>query len=283
MQNPDKRRATILARRASGTGMTPPPEMPKPMSPMPSRASLWWHLPRPDAAAPLRLWCFPFAGGGAAVWHAMAGALAGGAEVRAARLPGRETRHAEAPCPRLADLVAALSADIAAEAHQPYALWGHSFGALLAFEVTRCLRALRAPAPAALIVSGARAPHLPPPQPLLHPMNPRDFVAELERRYGAIPDEIRAHPEFVALLLPPLRADMEAYETHRVLPAPPLAVPVLALGGEQDRMVSRADVLAWRAHTADIFEADFFSGGHFFPQEQLADVARRVRRFLAEV
>ena len=116
-----------------------------------------------------------------------------------------------------------------------------------------------------------------------HVVLARDFVAEIERRYGAIPEEIRAHPEFVALLLPPLRADMEAYETHRATPAPPLESPLLALGGLQDRMVSRADLLAWRTHAAGIFEADLFSGGHFFPQEQLPDVARRVRRFLAEV
>lgn len=244
--------------------------------------SPWWICPRPNAAAPLRLWCFPFAGGGAAVWFPWAAALGAAAEVCATRLPGRENRIGEAPLTRLEPIVAALTAEISARPQAPYALCGHSLGGLIAFEVARRLRDRRLPAPVAFIVSGMRAPHLPPPLPLVHRLDTRDFVTHVEQRYGALPAEIRAAPEFLDLFLPPLRADMEVYETYAHADAAPLEIPVLAMGGVNDHIVSHDDVLAWRQHTSGRFETAFFDGGHFFPQERLNEVTARVRRFLAD-
>src|SRR5206468_8101553 len=100
-------------------------------------------------------------------------------------------------------------------------------------------------------------------------------------RYGAIPAEIRDHPEFLELLLPALRADLEMYETYEHAFAAPLEVPVLALGGESDAIVSTAQVLDWRAHTNGEFEAEILPGGHFFPQDNLGPTTRRVRAFLS--
>lgn len=247
----------------------------------PVQRSPWWICPRPNAAAALRLWCFPFAGGGAAIWFPWAARLGDTAELRAVRLPGRETRIGETPLTRLDPIVEALVPEIAARADEPYALCGHSLGGLIAFEVARRLRAQAAPAPAAFIVAGMRAPHLPPPQPLIHQLGARDFVDAVEERYGAIPEEIRADPNFLDLLLPPLRADMEIYETYAHFPAPPLDRPLLAMGGLGDAVVSRDDVLAWRQHTTAYFEPAFFEGGHFFAQENVTAVTARVRMFLA--
>jgi medium-chain acyl-[acyl-carrier-protein] hydrolase len=243
----------------------------------------WWISPRPDAAAPLRLWCLAHAGGGAAVWHPWAARLAGVAEVVAARLPGRETRLAEPLRTRLEPLLEPLLEEFATHAPKPYVLCGHSLGGLMAFELTRRLRSAGGALPQALIVSGIRAPHLPPREPPIHGLPTREFVHTIEERYGAIPEEIRSDSEVLELVLPPLRADMEVYETYRYASAPPLDLPILALGGVNDQIVSREDVLGWRAHTTGRFETAFFAGGHFFPQEQLEAVTARVRLFLGTV
>lgn len=239
--------------------------------------------PRPDAAAPLRLWCVPFAGGGAAVWHPWAARLAGLAEIVAVRPPGRENRLSERPYLRLLQLIPLLVDLIAPFATEDYALCGHSLGGLIVFELARALRARGLRSPQALIVSGVRAPHFVPDRPLLHELPQREFVAEVQRRYGEIPAEIRDHPEFLDLLLPVLRADLEVYETYQHVPGAPLDVPLLALGGDRDANVSRAQIRDWAGYTTGRFEADILPGGHFFIQENVAAVTSRVREFLEQI
>ncbi len=239
--------------------------------------------PRPDASAALRLWCLPFAGGGAAVWHPWAARLAGAAEIIGVRLPGRENRLSEAPFVRLMALIPLLVELIAPFAQEDYALCGHSLGGLMVFELARALRARGLRLPHALIISGVRAPHHPPELPLLHRLPQREFIAHVERRYGAIPAEIRDRPDFLDLLLPVLRADLEVYETYRYVPALPLDLPILALGGDRDANVSREQVLDWCGYTTGQFETAMIPGGHFFQQDSLIETTDRVRDFLARV
>ena len=250
-------------------------------APFPS--SKWLMCPRPDAQAPLRLWCVPFAGGGAAVWHPWATPLRGLAEVVAIRLPGRENRLSETPFVRLMQIIPILVELIAPFAAEDFALCGHSLGGLIVFELSRAMRACGLRPPQALIVSGVRAPHHPPEHPLVHKLPQRAFIAEVERRYGPIPPEIRDHPEFLDLLLPVLRADLEIYETYRYLPGPPLDVPVLALGGDRDANVSREQLFDWGAYTTGRFEAELLPGGHFFVQDDMPAATARVREFLASI
>lgn len=247
----------------------------------PLAASRWLTCPRPDSSAPLRLWCVPFAGGGAAVWHPWAAALTGIAEIVAIRAPGRENRFAEPLLNRLGDYVAGFVDQLAPYANEDYALCGHSLGALVVFETVRTLRRRGLGLPRALVVCAARAPHHLPDQPLLHPMARPEFLAEVERRYGPIPPEIRNDPEILDLLLPVLRADLEMYETYQHSTAAPLDLPILALGGETDAIVSRAQVLDWQAHTTAECTAEIMPGGHFFPQENLRPTTQLVRTFLA--
>jgi medium-chain acyl-[acyl-carrier-protein] hydrolase len=248
----------------------------------PLASSRWLTCPRPDARAPLRLWCVPFAGGGAAVWHVWAAALAGLTELVAVRAPGRENRVGEPPLVNLWDYVASLVEQIAPYAHEEYAMCGHSLGALVVFELVRALRVRGLGLPRALIVCGARAPHHPPDLPLLHKL-PRDqFIVAVEERYGAIPSEIRDHPEFLDLLLPTLRADLEMYETYQHPIGRPVDVPLLALGGDSDTVVSPSEVFDWQAHTSGAFEAEIVPGGHFFPQDNVVATTQRVRQFLTK-
>lgn len=250
------------------------------MSRLPS-SGVWVSCARPDPSAPWRLWCLPYAGGGAAAWHPWGARLAGTAELAALRPPGRESRLREEPGTRWEPLVDRLLADMEPYLDRRYALAGHSLGALLAFELARLARARGRPEPGALIVSGARPPGAPRREPDLHALPDAEFLAELDRRYEGIPPAVRSEPELLSLLLPVLRADLTVFETYRHSPGPPLGVPILAMGGEADRLVSAEDVRGWREYTAGAFEAAFFPGGHFFIQTALGEVAARVARFLA--
>lgn len=252
--------------------------MPAPLAP-----SRWLSRPRPEPSAPLRLWCFPYAGAGAAVWHPWAAPLAETADLVAIRLPGRESRLMETPATRIGPLADALATEIAPYSHEPYALCGHSLGALLAHETARRLRAAGRPSPVALIASGARAPHCPRTEPDLHGLPDDAFIDQVDQRYQGIPKELLANREFLELFLPALRGDLEIFETYVHTPDEPLAIPLLALGGTEDPRVSRDQTLAWQAHTTGRFEAEFFSGGHFFTQTQHATVTARVATFLRQV
>ena len=250
---------------------------------LPLAPSKWLSSPRPNSAAPLRLWCFPFAGGGAATWHSWSAQLSASAEVVAVRLPGRENRLRETPLSTVDQLVSALANEVAPYSARPFVFCGHSFGALLAFEVARALRARGVPGPAGLIVSGARAPGTPRPEPDLHRLPDDQFAAEVDQRYGGIPAVVRANSEFLELFLPALRADLTAYETYRPTAEPKLELPLLALGGDDDRHVLPAELLAWQSHASGSFTSEFFPGGHFFLQTQAPNVIARVATFVRSI
>ena len=128
-----------------------------------------------------------------------------------------------------------------------------------------------------------RAPHLPRTEPDLHRLPDYELIRELDQRYGGIPPELRGNRTLLDLFLPALRADLEVYENFPLASITPLNVPILALGGEQDPVVSRSEVLGWRAHTNARFAAAFFPGGHFFGQSELPRVIEHVRVFLERV
>ena len=252
------------------------------MSPVPL-AGAWVSCARPDPAAPLRLWCLPFAGGGAAAWNSWIPRLAGVAEVAALRPPGRESRLREAPATRWGPVVEGLLREMQPHLGRKYVLAGHSLGAMLAFELARLARERGLAGPAGLVVSGARAPGVPRREPDLHGLPDAEFIEELDRRYQGIPPGVRSEPELLALLLPVMRADLAIFETYAYAPGAPLPVPILALGGAADPHVSREEALAWRAQTTGRFEAEFLPGGHFFIQSGLGAVTARVGKFLASV
>lgn len=223
----------------------------------------WIVRPRPNARAALRLFCFPYAGGGAAVYAPWAGALPETIEVIAVQPPGRAERLAEPAHAELGSLVEALFAPIGPLLDRPFAFFGHSMGALVSFELARALRRARCPQPQILIASGHGAPHLPARRPPAHHLPTPEFLGEL-RRLGGTPPEVLAHNELLELLLPTLRADFALCETYSYGYGAPLACPIVALGGLEDPDVSRADLEAWGDHTLAGAYVRMVPGGHFF-------------------
>jgi medium-chain acyl-[acyl-carrier-protein] hydrolase len=243
-------------------------------------SSIWIIRPRPRPRAAVRLFCLPCAGGGASTFHAWAGGFHGHVEVCAVQLPGRENRLKESPARSLGDLVPALAAAIEPELRRPYALFGHSMGALLAFELLRRLEQSGARSPMHFFAASAPAPHLRPRRPPLHRLGDAALIASL-RGFDGLPGWVIEDPELLALFLPTLRADLEVCDTYRYGAARPLACPITALGGASDRSVPRFELAAWAAHTSAQFTLRLFEGSHFFLAERRDAVLDAISTALA--
>jgi surfactin synthase thioesterase subunit len=246
-----------------------------------SLANPW--LPRRGlrADSALRLFCLPHAGGGSAAFHRWSVEFSGDIDVVPLLPPGRERRIAEVAFSNLFNLVGALADALQPHLTQPYALFGHSMGALTAFELCRELRRRELPAPRRLFVAAFRAPQLPPKSYALHALPDGELVAALQERFQGIPPEIAQNEDLLSLFLPPLRADLTAIETYQYVPEAPLDCLITALGGVNDAQVSVADLAAWRLQTNAEFSQKMLPGGHFFVTQDSANVARIVRGQLA--
>ncbi len=241
----------------------------------------WLHRPAPRQTASARLFCFPYAGVGAQVFRQWPAGLPTELEVCAAQLPGRANRLHEPAVTSIPALVDELVRAMAPHLDLPFAFFGHSMGAVLAFEVARALAARALPMPSYLIVSGRRPPHMPDLAPPLHPLPDPEFVAEINRRYGGIHPEILENQDVLALLLPGLRADITALETHRPPPGLPLSCPIAAFGGADDPLTPRAHLEAWQRETTEAFQLCLFPGSHFYIEPQRVAVLAQLSAKLA--
>jgi medium-chain acyl-[acyl-carrier-protein] hydrolase len=244
-------------------------------------SATWLVRPTPRPAARLRLLCFPYAGVGPSAYRQWAELLSPDVEVGSVLLPGREGRFREAPFTQMEPLLDALTAGLRPYLDLPWALFGHSMGAVVAFEVARRVRALGHGEPVHLFVSARRAPHLPPRHGPISHLPDEAFVAEVRRRYDGIPAEVLRHPDLLALLTPGLRADLAVLEGHRHRPEIPLGCPLSAFGGREDAEATEAELAAWRRETRGPVSLRMFPGGHFFLQSARADVLRALAEDLA--
>jgi medium-chain acyl-[acyl-carrier-protein] hydrolase len=233
----------------------------------------WITRPRPLPRARLRLFCLAHAGGGASAFRGWADALPPDVEVCPVQLPGRENRIGEPAFDRLEPLVAALAQAVDPWLDLPFALFGHSNGALIGFELARLLRSRGRPGPRHLFASGRRAPDLPADRAPIRALPEGEFLAELQE-LGGLPPALLEHRELLELLVPTLRADVAIHETYDFAEAPPLECGITAYGGVADPKVSRAQLEAWGRHTAGPFVMREFPGGHFYLQEDRPAVLR---------
>jgi surfactin synthase thioesterase subunit len=234
----------------------------------------------PGQSNVVRLFCFPHAGGGASVFRFWTTELAPQIEVYPIQLPGREGRWREPPLTRISVLVPLLSEALRPLLHPPYAFFGHSMGAFIAFELARQLRRENRSGPATLIVSAARAPQIPDPDPPVHMMSAELLLEDL-KRFDGIPQDLLAHPELVSLLLPTLRADLAICETYAYDDEPPLSCPISVYGGEHDEKVSLEQLTLWKVQSSGSFQLRVFPGKHFFfLKEARSAVAQALRKEL---
>jgi medium-chain acyl-[acyl-carrier-protein] hydrolase len=223
----------------------------------------WIAFRKPNPRARLRVFCFPYAGTGAAMFRSWSAGLPADVEVCPVQYPGRGTRLHEAPFARLSPLVQALAVALAPLLDQPFAFFGHSFGALVGFELVRQLRRQSAAQPARLFVSADRAPHLPTRHRAVHALHEDDFMAEL-RRLNGTPGPVMDDADLMRIMLPVLRADFAAYETYAYSPEPPLDCAICCFGGVRDQRVSRGELEAWRDQTSAAFSLRMLPGDHFY-------------------
>ncbi|MBZ5625041.1 MAG: alpha/beta fold hydrolase [Acidobacteriia bacterium] len=261
-----------LGQPESGSALSRPPGKPKPddLSPEKRRllalrlrkkapSSAWF--PGADGVQGLRLFWFPHAGGGAA-GPGQIGTLSRAA-ICPVRLPGRESRIAEAPFERMPLLVEALANAIQPYLSQPFAFFGHSMGAAIAFELARLLRRRSHPLPKVLIASAARPPqyrrnYVPPAEP-----SDDTFLEEL-RRMDGIPEEVLDAPVSMRSLWPALKADATLYRNYIYSEDAPLACPIRAYGGREDSNIRLEHLEAWAEQTTASFGVRLFPGGHFY-------------------
>jgi surfactin synthase thioesterase subunit len=194
-------------------------------------------------------------------------------------LPGRGKRLREPPETDWPRLLAHLAPALRALADRPLAFFGHSLGAVLAFEVTRAWRAATGPRPSHLFISGSRPPQVPRKRPALRNVSQAEFLAALQE-YGGTPPEVLAHAELMELIMPALRADFALAEQYRYQPEPPLEVPFTLMGGADDPRVAPAALEGWREQTRGPCRTRIFPGGHFYLEAQAQAVAAEIARTL---
>lgn len=231
-------------------------------------------VPRPDPQ--LRLVCLPYAGGGALIFRRWADVLPPEVEVVPVQLPGREWRLRERPFNRLDAMVDALVSEWDRIEGPPFAIFGHSMGALVGFELARALRREGRTGPQHLIVSGHSAPQLLDRSDRhLLGASDEEFVDRL-RNLSGTPPEILENRELMDILLPVLRADFELCDTYHHAPDAPLECPLTALAGLDDPLVPPDRMEPWAEHTAASFSLRVLPGGHFFINESTDLVLRAV-------
>ena len=174
------------------------------------------------------------------------------------------------------ELIGALAGAMGEHLPGPYVLFGHSMGALVAFELARELRRRGRKLPDLLIVSGRRAPDIRPHEAPLHVLPDQDFVAAIQSRYGGIPKAILDEPELMALFLPTLRADFAVFETYRFEPEPQLPCRLAFYGGSHDPQSEPAASDGWFDLVSGPTSRRIFPGGHFYLAEQRAAVAHAI-------
>ena len=223
----------------------------------------WFFCLKPKPLASMRLFCFPFGGGGASVFHSWPDAMGDEIEVRALQLPGREGRFNE---PREKDL-SKLIMDIvrALEAYQdkPFAILGYSLGSLLAFEVSRELRRQNLQIPVHLYMAAYGAPQSPPSHPPISPLGDTEFIEKVEYYYEP-GGEAWNNLELREFLLPLLKDDITLAESYVYREDAPLNCPIDVFAGDSDRATPVETTHCWSEQTINELNHHLFEGGHFF-------------------
>lgn len=231
----------------------------------------WFAQAEPQDDAGVRLFCLPYAGGSASAYRTWRELVPEQVHVHPLELPGRGARWGETPVNRLPLMAEMLADALAGHLDRPYALFGHSMGGLIAFELARTLRGRGLPQPVHLFVSGSDAPDLPRTRQPVHAAPDADVLEEL-RFLGGTPPELLNDAGLMELILPALRADFSLLETYQYHAQPPLTVPLTVFGGDADPLVASERLHRWLRQTSAASQLVVLPGEHFFVHSAVADV-----------
>ncbi len=238
----------------------------------------WFRPFKKPSATRLRLFCFPYGGSGPAVFRNWPGHMPQEVEVIGILYPGREARISEPLIPNIKQMSQSLMASILPRLDKPFAFFGHSMGALIAYELASQLGAEHGQAPEHLFVSGAYAPHVSDPDPI-HQLPERQFLAALVELNG-MPQEVLENKELLEYALPVIRSDFFACADYRNQQGLQVRCPITAYCGDQDTRVPVADVEQWRQYTQADFDLRVLPGDHFFlhshEQRMLAEIQQKL-------
>jgi surfactin synthase thioesterase subunit len=223
----------------------------------------WFGFPKPNPAAKVRLFCFPYAGSGANIFYKWPGSLPDQVELCLVQLPGRAHRQSEPPFDEMSHLVRALERPLLPYLDMPMAFFGHSMGALISFEISRHLRREYGVQPAQLFISGCGARQRLELAPPIHSLEPAQFLSELRlRNFTSIPASDRN--QLQRLMLHTLQADFAVCETYSYAADTPLDCAITVYGGLQDPYVRYEYLEDWRKETIGRYALHLFRGDHFF-------------------
>ncbi|WP_242277559.1 thioesterase II family protein [Bacillus cereus group sp. BfR-BA-01446] len=227
-----------------------------------SKQQEWFHCIKPIMSPKLRLFCFPYAGGGGSIFREWEKGLPSGVELHTAQLPGREKRFIESPYRSMEELVQEMSEVFGSLRGIPFAFYGHSMGALIAFELACKLYQRYGEMPVHLFLSGKGAPQLEANKLPVYNLPQKEFMEKLICLNGT-PREILENRELMELYEPILRADFEVCDTYSYQKGMHLKCPISVFGGLQD-IVSKEDLEAWGEVTNENVRVFMFEGDHFF-------------------
>ena len=242
--------------------------------------NLWVTRPSPSTNATKRLFCLPFAGGGASAYRSWTTYFGPTLEVCPIQLPGREGRIFEPAFTAVDALVATLRKHLSPYLDRPYAFYGHSMGALVTFELAQAIaRDDRLPNPERIFVAAHRAPQLPLQRSPLSDLPAEAFIEKL-KQYGGFDQEILNNTEMMELILPTLRADFTLCESYQYKVRPKLQHPIHVFAGLEDQQTAVESTYAWDQHSDVSVDSTLFTGGHFFLNSCQQDVLKKIGQTL---
>ncbi|WP_353931560.1 thioesterase II family protein [Okeanomitos corallinicola TIOX110] len=223
----------------------------------------WITRPQPNPHAKMRLFCLPYAGGSAVIFRTWLKNLPPTIEVCPIEIPGRGRQMILPPHTKMPSLVAEIAKNIIPFLDKPFAIFGHSMGGQVSFELARLLRSDYQLKPIHLFISGRKAPQINSTKRKIYNLPDQEFWQEVNKLNGT-PNEVIENAEMIEIFLPILRADFTVLETHIHTNQQPFDFPISVFGGLQDTEVPTYQLEAWREHTTANFSLQMLEGDHFF-------------------
>jgi medium-chain acyl-[acyl-carrier-protein] hydrolase len=229
-----------------------------------------------------RVFCFPYSGATAQVFRPLTQLLPEGISIYSCELPGRGRRFGEEIPGTLTEIVEETFLSIKKIIDRPYVFFGHSLGGKIGYEMARYIRTHNHPLPKHLFVTGVRAPQVPKREKNTFDLPRNEFIEKI-KEMGGTPEEIINNEEMLDIMVPILRKDFQIYETYRFTPDIPMPFPITAIGGIDDKFVTKEDLEQWSIHTSSLFDMHMLAGDHFFIHDNMNKIAQLITKAISSI